>query len=756
MTHPTETPTRNSQVVNLLDRMPPAQRDALEKAARAQVQDSSPAGIADASTGTVKLSAEVDGQDLPVVEQIDETTRRRLRLHLPAALVSREVWQHRRAVVTHAAGYHASRSHLYAGRLIKLSAMGLRSELASAASYLLVSEYGEMIAEARVEAKRKGHADHSDVAQLRAERRTVGRARRRENLTVLSATGVTSYVAAVVAIAEVWGMAMATPALLPVVGVMYACGLREVRRRSEPYVIFDQAAADEDAPLTDSTINAALRKIKVLGEEEIAELVGPIRAVTINACEATLKLPSGVTAPRVIAASEALAEALNVEPSWLDVRQAGHPNRITLWIATSDPFAETRVSPLVEAPERQDVWGRGIPIGFNRRGETIYLKLKHVMALLGGMSRTGKGMLLRSIICGLGLDPRVNIRLAAGAKPGEHIGYSRVCATFFGRRPGRLDMLLDALLVEANRREEFLEDEGRAKLGERDLAQFPLEILIIDEGQEYTQNSGPLSADIVGKIERLAGFAAALNIVVFLVTQDPDKNTVPRKFKSNSAVRIATKTGSPTQTNAILKEGATGNGLRAHEIPFERKGQTIVDIDGAEGELMRSYFIEDEEHDGAEPIITAGRELREQCGRAPGQFADPIEDYLLLATGLSSSGGGPGGRGKPGRPEVTAEEATVLDVILGSFPSGADRVPLEAVRTELADWDQQWAPRPEEEAAAYAGRIGKALGDALDKELEGTGVRLEPTRWREDSGRVRGYLKSDVEEAYEAARKIQK
>ncbi|WP_309050044.1 hypothetical protein [Streptomyces sp.] len=755
MTQPTDTPATGGQVIDLMDRMPPQRREALEKAARAEVQ-STASGIADASTGTVQLSDEVDGQDLPVIEQVDDVARRRLRLHLPAALVSREVWQHRRAVLTHAAGYHAARSPLYLGRLVKLSSIGLWTELGSAWSYLFVTEYGEMIAEARAQAKAKGYADHSDVAQLRAERRAIGQARRRENLTVLSATGVTSYVAVVVAVAEVWGMAMAAPALLPVVGVMYACGVREVRRRTEPFAIFEQAAAAEDAPVSDSTINAALRKVKILGEDEVAELVGPIRAVSINACEATLKLPSGVTAPRVIAARDALAEALNVEASWLDVRQAGHPNRITLWIATSDPFAEARVSPLVEAPERQDVWNRGIPIGFNRRGEVVYLKLKHVMALLGGMSRTGKGMLLRSIICGLGLDPRVNIRLAAGAKPGEHIGYAPVCATFFGRRAGRLDLLLDAELVEAYRREEFLEDQGRAKLSENDLEQFPLEIVIIDESQEYTQNAGALSPDIVAKIERLAGFAAALNIVVLLVTQDPDRNTVPRKFKSNSAVRIATKTGSPTQTNAILKEGATGNGLRAHEIPFERKGLTIVDIDGAAGELIRSYFIEDEEYDGAAPVIAAGRTLRESCGRAPGQFEDPIEDFLLEATGLSSSGGGPGGRGKPGRPEVSAAEVTVLDVLLGAFPPGVDRVPLDDVRTALGDWDQQWAPRPEEEAAAYAGRIGKALGDALAEELAGTDVTLEPTRWRDGSNRVRGYLKADVEAAYEAARKIQK
>ena len=250
----------------------------------------------------------------------------------------------------------------------------------------------------------------------------------------------------------------------------------------------------------------------MLGEEQIAELVGPIRSVAINACEATLKLPSGVTAPRVIAAHDALAEALNIEPGWLDIRQAGHPNRISMWIATSEPFADPRLSPLAENPERQDAWNKGVPIGFNRRGEVVYLKLRHVLALLGGMSRTGKGMLLRSLICGLGLDPRINIRLVAGAKPGEHIGYAPVCATFFGRRPERLLTLLKAFQQEALRREEYLEKQRRSKMSEEDLAQYPWEILIIDELKQYTGKAKPLAKEISDLLEDLAGFIAALNM----------------------------------------------------------------------------------------------------------------------------------------------------------------------------------------------------------------------------------------------------
>ncbi|QKZ20287.1 hypothetical protein [Streptomyces chartreusis] len=715
----------------------------VEREARARVRLTH-AGHDDTTTGTVLLAHEVDDAGITELPAPRRT--------LPTALLDREVWRHRIDVVVHSAGFHLARTPRYAWRLGHLSVLGAWTELRTACGYLLATDYGDMIDEA------KRHSYGNDhVAQLRAERRKEGKARRRENITILGLTGFTTYTTALIALATVWGTGVTAPFLIPAVGFLAACGVRELGRRAEPFEVFEQAAAAVDAPLSDVTLNQALRnpKVKVLAEDQVAELVGPIRSVAINACEATLKLPSGVTAPRVIAAHEALAEALNVEPGWLDIRQAGHPNRITVWIATSEPFADARVSPLVDSPERQDAYGKGVPIGFNRRGEVVYLKLKHVMALLGGMSRTGKGMLLRSLICGLGLDPRVNIRLAAGAKPGEHIGYAPVCATFFGRRPERLLALLKAFEREALRREAYLEDQGRSKMGEEDLADFPWEILIIDELKQYTGKGKPLAEEISQAIEDLAAFVAALNMSIVLSTQDPDKDTVPRGYKSNSGARMATRTGSPTQTNAILKEGATGNGMRAHELPSERKGLTILDIDGLLGALIRSFIIEDETHDGAAPIITAGRRLRESVHRAPGQYYDPIEAFLLEYTGLSSVGGGPGGRGKPERPTAAAAtlHRSLLADLLDIFEArnNPDRLRTAEILAVLAEDDPAtWSPAAlgvrDDDEKGWASKGGTKLSEVIAQELNGTGRTLTSREWTK-GGRGRGYYLADVRTA---------
>lgn len=736
----------------------------LEREAREQVRFT-PAGAADMSTGTLRLPA----AEPVLVEQLDDDQdhghRGALRPVIPETFLDPAAWRHRRDVARNAAAFHGLRSPLYIGRSLRVAGIGAMVATRDTWSYLFATEYGQLIDQVR----RKG-AGAEHIADLRADRRKVAAERRCEPLVVWSASGITTYVAAVAAIGEAWSMALAGVALIPMFVVMYLLGRRELVRRAPDgvFTITDLPVDHGRALLGADSINAAFRRAGLIKSTEEIELVGPVRAVAIHASEAVLDLPGDLTLSAVIKDREKLAAAFRVQPEWLDLTGAGHPGRMRLWIATEDPFATAQPSPLLTNPARTDVWNTGIPIGFNRRGEVIRLRLRHVMALLGGMSRTGKGMILRNLICGLALEPRVNLRLVAGAKPGEHRGYAPICSTFFGRRPERLVVLLDALLAEAYRREEYLEDQGRAKLSETDLAQFPLEIAIVDEYKQYATYSGrmPDPSDLDGKrmikvadrieaqLEEIAAFAAALNITVLVSTQDPDAGTVPRGYKSNSGARVATRTGGAIQTNAILKDGATGAGLRAHEIPEALKGAAIVDIDGAPGELIRGYFIEDEKHDGAAPIIAAGVELRAQLGRLPGQFEDPIEAYLVAVTGESSTAGGPTGAGRPGT--LTAAPVGpvgILADLLAVFAAEKDpeRMRTAEILAGLADLDPDaWSAEAlgvdQADTAAYVRTGGGELRKALDAALDGTGRELLARGWS-SGGRANGYYLADVRAA---------
>lgn len=779
----------------LFDGLDPAKRARLEKSARAAVRETR-AGMTDATTGSgheipaPPAAAVAGGLVFDDEDQEDATTAPvpaprassegwNWQDAFPAGTFDSAVWAHRKKVFLHGLARHAGHSHVYAWRLSKLSGLGMVAGARDSWHYYTAQEYADM-----VDTARRKNLNPDIIAALREERNETARTRRREPMLVGASTAVLTVIAAAVAVADVYGLLASSPAAVLLLGILSAMGLREHKRRNPDEALSQVFAlpfgTGPDVPLTDSLLNKVFRLAKVFtkDDQEIT-LTEPIRPAEIKGVEAKFKLPDEVTFSQVMAKREAIAAALDVEVHWLDIQQDGSPSRVSFWYCTSDPFGEARTSPLVDNPERTDVWKRGILIGFNRRGLPIYLKLRHVMALLGGMSRTGKGMILRNLICGLGLDPRVNLRLVAGAKPGEHRGYAPICSTFFGRRPDRLIALLDALLREAYRREDYLEEQGRAKLGEKDLDRFPLEILIIDEYKQYASSSMriPDWTDPEGKrtikvadriaeqLEELAAFAAALNITVLVSTQDPDANTIPRGYKSNSGARVATRTGGSVQTNAILKDGATGAGLRAHDIPESLKGGAIVDIDGAPGEIIRGFFIEDEEYDGAADIIAAGLALREELGRAPGQFADEVEEFLIAVTNASSMAGGPTGSGRPGpKADGTAvlEKTTVLTLMLDAFAkAGAvDRLRTGDLLPVLADMDPETysyealevdeVPEGHEDHAAtlksYNRAGGKRIAEEIAKALDGTGRTLVAREWT-TAPRGRGYLLADVRAA---------
>ncbi|MFF3625412.1 hypothetical protein [Streptomyces sp. NPDC002467] len=780
----------DEQPLDLTAFMDADELDRLAADARAAVRGT-PAGYADMTTGTVSYypqhthPAGTLGDEGLVIEQLDQDPgagapapvkvprpRTAWQDWVPELLISAEARLARRRAIEHAAAHHTRRSHLYLGRLFKAGWYGIRYGTGNLVGHFTAADsYADDIAKAKAAKARKiGEASGNDwVRALKAEKRAEGKARRHETLPVLGAAGATSYVAALLAVAQVWGLIMAGVILLPAMAALMAYGQREhARRHSDltPVVHFEPATLAADAPLGKDSFESALKRMGLIKETSEIHLVGLPRAVAISAVEMTVELPDECSLAALVAKKDKLAQAFRIRPEWLDIRDGEHSAQVVVWMASANPFGTPFVSPLVDEPVRQDAWGKGILIGFNRRGEPVYLKLAHVMVLLGGASRTGKGMLLRNLICGLGLDPRVNIRLAAGAKPGEHMGYSSVCATFFGRNPRRLVALLDALLAEAYRREDVLARQRRAKFSEKDLAEFPLELAIIDEFAQYITATElvPRPGDpekamkagdrIAEQVEELAGFAAALNITVMLTTQDPDAGTIPRKFKNNSNARVATRTRSAVQTNAILADGATGAGLRAHDIPQELRGAAIVDIDGADGELIRSCFIEDEHYDGAEPIIAAGYALRAAEGRAPGQFADQVEEWLIRATGETSAAGGPNGSGRPGRPAAAVIAAPILDLLFGAFPEGADRVSMADVRKHLADYDaDRWGQGDGEERPAYEARVGKQLAAEIEEALAGTPAALESKQVRMPDGkRPTGYLRADVEAARNAAR----
>jgi len=237
---------------------------------------------------------------------------------------------------------------------------------------------------------------------------------------------------------------------------------------------------------------------------------------------------------------------------------------------------------------------------------------------------------------------------------------------------------------------------------------------------------------------------------VFLITQDPNADTIPPKFKKNTKSRLATKTATAAQTNAILNDGATGNGMAAHHIPVSTPGLAIIDADGAPGVLFRGFFIEDREYDGVLPLIEAAVEMRRKAGRLAGQFEDVIEDALIARFGTSSAAGGPKGMGRPG-----AVVRGILADILAVFEAQdmPERITTAELLASLAGMrPDRWSPSALGLQAGFGeadyNRAGGAqLAKLLGEALSGTTRKLASRQWKAGGSNVSGFYRDDLKAA---------
>ncbi|OKI14224.1 hypothetical protein [Streptomyces sp. CB03911] len=651
--------------------------------------------------------------------------------------------RHSRDVAAYRLMFHGARVPLYAGRILLLAGYGAGIAVRNAFHFALAWEYNEPLREA------KKAKDHARVLTLRDEKASVAKDRLTSPWRIAATAGTGLYVLATVVTAALGAYIAAGPLLGALIVTLAAYGYRHKNTGAvEPAARILDPAPVNAGPITDPRIIDALATAGLLKGDIKAQPVGPSKHLPDGSAVHVYDLTGGLTAEKVRAKSTEIAGLLRLPVDQVDINRGEHESQIVVWTATTNPFKQGRPSPLFGKAgkvEPTDIWNVGVPVGFDRRGNIVYLRLRHVMALLGGMSQTGKGMILRNIVPALALDPRVNIRLVSGRKAAELATFAPVCATFFGNREERLLATLKAFKAEADRRDDHLEEHGIRRVTEQMLTQFPLEILIIDEAQVYSDN-----ADIMKLLVEVSGYAASLNMTVLLITQDPDAHTIPPKFKKNTKSRIATKTATAAQTNAILNDGATGNGMAAHHIPVSTPGLAIIDADGAPGVMIRGFFIEDREYDGVLPLIEAAAEMRQAAGRLPGQFEDVIETALIAEFGTSSTAGGPKGMGRPG-----AVVRGILADLLAVFAAAGDpdRITTSQILAGLAarrihDFDPEAMNLPADcDPADYARAGGARLAEEIRTALAGTTRTLTSRQWKDGGRNVSGFHLADLRAA---------
>jgi S-DNA-T family DNA segregation ATPase FtsK/SpoIIIE len=506
-------------------------------------------------------------------------------------------------------------------------------------------------------------------------------------------------------------------------------------RPAEPLVAPAQAPT-RTSHLGEETMRRVLVEAGVVPEKRGAEIRGVGLPHTDGPGIAyAVDLPSGMPAVIALSKKKEIASALAVHSDWLDLgvgRGAGSSeSRLEIWVSREDPFASAHTSPLIGHKGKLDLWNDGVPLAFGKRGNAVLVRVRDTMMLIGGATRRGKGVFLANLNLGAAKDVRVNLRLFDGKASGEHNAFSGLLATFVKKNPERLALFLRAVLEDLDRRADFLDERGKAKLTEELIEEIGgIELIDIDELATYTaRGTSPYVDEIVESLAQIGAVGAGLGVLLVAATQVPEVDVVRGRLRQNLISRAAMNTESPNASNTILGDGMAGQGYDASLIPLDQPGRFWFKSPDLGTVSLRSFFIDD---DDKAPIIADAYVLRKAAGRLPGQWHDPIEAKLTAWTGVSSAAGGERGNGRI----VREVKPTLRDYLIKAVSStGRGEATRAEVFAYLATIFEQYEHRDGESDAQYSARVGKVLAAAMTSEsLDIKAVKVSTAEGRESRG----------------------
>lgn len=517
----------------------------------------------------------------------------------------------------------------------------------------------------------------------------------------------------------------------------------------EIYSDRDAKIGDGDR-MTDEMLDRAFRDAGIIRAEQAIVFRSPViqdgRAWLVH-----IETTGGVTVAEVQKKADSLAAALGIPRHQMDIRKEGREDQFSFWVSMTDPFGRSVPNPLIGTGDKVNAWRDGLPLGFDKRGSIILATISDYSLLVGGTTRSGKGMAIANILVGAMLDPRIRVRLFDGKGTGEYVGIAESLDTFVRRNPERLLGFLKVLAAELERRTEILVDLGVSKASEELLERLGgIELVIVDELATYTVKgglNGRHAEEIVELLAQIAAVGAAVGIVLVLATQSPKVDVVPSRLRGNCSGRWSMRVESATASNTILGDGVAGDGYDASKIENSKstRGRGWLTTPDTGFIEARSLFV-DVENGDLRKAATAGLELRRAIGRVPGQCPDPIEDQLAADTGVSMVAGGPTGKGTAVQADAGPD---LLDhMIKAAASTGRGAVTRAELFAYLAAVDEQYARVDEESDGAYNARVGRALAAAMEAE----GIDVEAVKVpTDDGGRSMGYRLEDLQSARKMA-----
>ncbi|MEO3860847.1 hypothetical protein [Acrocarpospora sp. B8E8] len=473
-----------------------------------------------------------------------------------------------RTVVVHEAGLawyrvrrHAFYSPLYAARVLRWAPVGAVRAVAAGWRWAWHAESAPL-------RRREASPQTGDVnayVQLHKVRDQHVRARL-PIATGALATGIGGAWAA-------WALAPA-PALV-IAGGAAATILAKVGRPIDQPIVEVAVTVEKRRRLTALEVREALCTLRIAGLKDPEEIKFPVEIHRDGPGQlARVNLPRGVEAVDVIEKRGRLSSALRrpVDQVW-PIGGPDHAGQLDLWVSY---VPVSQMAPptwsLTKDGARTSVF-EPIEIGFDQRQRPIAVPLFELNWLIGGQPGSGKSYFLRAIALGAAIDPLTEFKIAEYKGTGDFADFdeaglcsSYVCGVDEEEFDEGADILAWALAECAKRgkRIKKYRAAGRAPNGKvtPELAAEPGSglhpiVLVFDEVHELFLNRPGAAV----AAERVIKRGRALNIILLMATQIPDKDSLPKNITRCVAMRACLAVDDHIANDMILGTGAHKRGV---------------------------------------------------------------------------------------------------------------------------------------------------------------------------------------------------
>lgn len=612
--------------------------------------------------------------------------------HLQTVAGIRRAAAARAADAAHGGAYHALRSPRYLLLAVLWAAVGVLRLLGRLWRYVFVGEQGVL----RSQAVASG--DSREYRALQGDWRRTHDYRK----VVVAICAFTALLAAVLIAKYLpwWTWAVIGAAALPALA-------RIGRPESRPIITPSMTTPRHRLINADKVLNAYYRaKLGDRSKPDEQVTFGSPMSRDGDGSRVTVDLPAPLGLEDAMKAKPGIASGLDVSLSQVFIhRDPTSYRRHVLWVADRDPLAVPVGRTPLLACKPTDIW-KPAPLGLDERGQLVSLDLMWQSVLVGALPRQGKTFAARLLGLYAALDPYVKLHVFDPSGKPDWRKFALVadsCA--FGLTPTREGLPPEILLETLKDIKEDVQDRYErlstmptsvcpfGKLT-REIARdprygMPVRVLLLDEFQEYF-DLGSISKDIAALLVFLTKVAPGAGVIVIDATQKPSgigSGEVAKLFTSardNHQVRFSLRTSSYSVSEAVLGQGAYGEGLDSSTLLPEYKGVGILRGASDKSPTVRTYLADSED---AEKILTAARALRERAGTLSGMAAGDKRDRDerdVLADVLAVFGG-----------DVKLQWGTLAGRLADVFPDRWAGVTADAVSQQCRDLgvrsSQVWA-----------------------------------------------------------------